>query len=223
MATSSARGQRGITLIEIVLWCAIVAAAVVAVFVFGKKAAVTAAVETEQRQVADIVKTVDSIFATQPNFAALGTNGAVYLRERAARSGLSSDQRCRRSHPGHRLGQRLADALVLGRSATQWSRRTQQRLSLGLPGASAQRVFQTGHGDLSRRLPGERRPGRPQRLICDQPGHPWTDDGKPSCDRRELCSRRWQCHGLPVLLPRARHCRCDHAHSASSRSLCPGP
>lgn len=88
MATSSARGQRGITLIEIVLWCAIVAAAVVAVFVFGKKAAVTAAVETEQRQVEDIVKTVDAIFATQPNFAALGTNGAVYLRERAARSGL---------------------------------------------------------------------------------------------------------------------------------------
>lgn len=88
MATPSARGQRGITLIEIVLWCAIVAAAVVAVFVFGKKASVTAAVETEQRQVEDIVKTVDSIFATQPNFAALGTNGAVYLRERAARSGL---------------------------------------------------------------------------------------------------------------------------------------
>lgn len=88
MATSSARGQRGITLIEIVLWCAIVAAAVVAVFVFGKRAAVTAAVETEQRQVEDIVKTVDAIFATQPNFAALGTNGAVYLRERAARSGL---------------------------------------------------------------------------------------------------------------------------------------
>ena len=88
MATLTPRGQRGITLIEIVLWCAIVAAAVVAVFVFGKKASVTAAVETEQRQVEDIVKTVDSIFATQPNFAALGTNGAVYLRERAARSGL---------------------------------------------------------------------------------------------------------------------------------------
>ena len=44
MATLTPRGQRGITLIEIVLWCAIVAAAVVAVFVFGKKAAVTAAV-----------------------------------------------------------------------------------------------------------------------------------------------------------------------------------
>lgn len=88
MATITPRGQRGITLIEIVLWCAIVAAAVVAVFVFGKKASVTAAVETEQRQVEDIVKTVDAIFATQPNFAALGTNGAVYLRERAARSGL---------------------------------------------------------------------------------------------------------------------------------------
>lgn len=88
MATLTPRGQRGITLIEIVLWCAIVAAAVAAVFMFGKNASVTAAVETEQRQVEDIVKTVDSIFATQPNFAALGSNGAVYLRERAARSGL---------------------------------------------------------------------------------------------------------------------------------------
>jgi len=88
MATLTPRGQRGITLIEIFLWCVIVATAVVAVFMFGKKASVAAAVETEQRQVKDIVKTVDSIFATKPNFAPLGTNGAVYLRERAARSGL---------------------------------------------------------------------------------------------------------------------------------------
>ena len=83
-----ARGQRGITLIEIMLYCVIIVAAAVAVFVFSKKASVTAAVETEQRQIENIVKTVDGLFATQPNFAALGTNGAVYLRERAARAGL---------------------------------------------------------------------------------------------------------------------------------------
>lgn len=88
MTTRTPRGQRGITLIEIVLWCAIVAAATVAVFVFSKKASVTAAVETEQRQIEDIVKTVDGLFATQSDFSALGTNGAVYLRERAERSGL---------------------------------------------------------------------------------------------------------------------------------------
>lgn len=89
-----ARGQRGITLIEIMLWCAIIAGATAAVFIFSKKATVTAAVETEQRQVEDIVKTVESLFATQPNFAALGTNGAAYLNARGAtRSGLklSSD------------------------------------------------------------------------------------------------------------------------------------
>lgn len=86
MATLTPRGQRGITLIEIVLWCAIVAAAVVAVFVFGKKASVTAAVETEQRQVADIVRTVEALFATKSDFSALGTNAvlaAKYLQEHA--------------------------------------------------------------------------------------------------------------------------------------------
>lgn len=88
MLSFRARGQRGITLIEIILVLAIVAAATVAIFVFSKKASVTAAVETEQRQIEDIVKTVDGLFATQPNFAALGTNGAEYLRSRASRSGL---------------------------------------------------------------------------------------------------------------------------------------
>lgn len=91
MATTTPRGQRGITLIEIILWCAIVAAAVVAVFVFGKKASVTAAVETEQRQIEDVVQTVNSLFALQPDFSALGTNGIVgakYLKDHAPRSGL---------------------------------------------------------------------------------------------------------------------------------------
>lgn len=90
MLTNSARGQRGITLIEIILVTAIVAAAAAGLFVFAKKTSVTAAVEKEQRQVEDIVKTVDSMFALQPNFADLGTNGAEYLSTRgAARAGLN--------------------------------------------------------------------------------------------------------------------------------------
>lgn len=90
MLTTSARGQRGITLIEIILVSAIVAAAAAGLFVFAKKTSVTAAVEKEQRQVEDIVKTVDSMFALQPNFAALGTNGAEYLSTRGAdRAGLN--------------------------------------------------------------------------------------------------------------------------------------
>ncbi|MCW4454805.1 type II secretion system GspH family protein [Flavobacterium sp. MXW15] len=90
MLITSTRDQRGITLIEIILVCAIVAAATAGLFVFAKKTSVTAAVEKEQRQVEDIVKTVDSMFALQPNFAALGTNGAEYLSTRgAARAGLN--------------------------------------------------------------------------------------------------------------------------------------
>ena len=50
--------QRGITLIEILLWSAIVAAAAVALFVFAGRATVAAAVETEQRQVEQLVRTV---------------------------------------------------------------------------------------------------------------------------------------------------------------------
>lgn len=81
--------QRGITLIEIILWSAIVAAAAVALFVFAGRARVAAAVETEQRQVEQLVRTVDGLFQLQPNFAALGTNGAAYLDLRGAeRSGL---------------------------------------------------------------------------------------------------------------------------------------
>ncbi len=90
MLITSTRGQRGITLIEIILVCAIVAAAAAGLFVFAKKTSVTAAVEKEQRQVEDIVKTVDSMFALQPNFAALGTNGAEHLSTHgAARAGLN--------------------------------------------------------------------------------------------------------------------------------------
>lgn len=90
MLFTHARRQRGITLIEIILVSAIVAAAAAGLFVFAKKTSVTAAVEKEQRQVEDIVKTVDSMFALQPNFAALGTNGAEYLSTRgAARAGLN--------------------------------------------------------------------------------------------------------------------------------------
>ena len=84
------RPPRGITLIEIILWVAIVAAAVVAVFAFAKATRVSAALETEQRQVETIVKTVDSLFALQPNFSALGSDGALYLTARnAERSGLT--------------------------------------------------------------------------------------------------------------------------------------
>lgn len=84
------RPALGITLIEIILWVAIVAAAVVAVFAFAKATRVSAAVETEQRQVQTIVKTVDSLFALQPNFSALGSDGALYLTGRnAERSGLT--------------------------------------------------------------------------------------------------------------------------------------
>lgn len=90
MLFSRVRGQRGITLIEIILVCAIVAAAAAGLFVFAKKTSVTAAVEAEQRQVQEIVKTVESMFSLQPNFAALGTNGAEYLSTRgASRSGLN--------------------------------------------------------------------------------------------------------------------------------------
>jgi len=78
MLITSTRDQRGITLIEIILVCAIVAAAAAGLFVFAKKTSVTAAVEKEQRQVEDIVKTVESMFSLQPNFTALGTNGAEY-------------------------------------------------------------------------------------------------------------------------------------------------
>ena len=95
MSPRFARPQRGITLIEIILVCAIVAAATVSIFVFAKKASVSAAVETEQRQVEDIVKTVEGLFAVQPNFASLGTNGtaaAEYLQVHAARAGLSLTQ-----------------------------------------------------------------------------------------------------------------------------------
>ncbi len=90
MLPTPTRRQRGITLIEIILVCAIITAAAAGLFVFAKKTSVNAAVEKEQRQVKDIVKTVDSMFALQPNFAALGTNGAEYLSTRgASRSGLN--------------------------------------------------------------------------------------------------------------------------------------
>lgn len=83
------RKQRGITLIEILLWSAIVAAAIVASFAFSKRVRVSAAVETEQRQVEQVIKTVNGLFALQPNFSALGEDGAAYLDQRGAtRSGL---------------------------------------------------------------------------------------------------------------------------------------
>lgn len=83
------RKQRGITLIEILLWSAIVAAAIVAAFAFSKRVRVSAAVETEQRQVEQVIKTVNGLFALQPNFSALGEDGAAYLDQRGAtRSGL---------------------------------------------------------------------------------------------------------------------------------------
>lgn len=89
MLPSRARGQRGITLIEIILVSAIVAAAAAGLFVFAKKTSVTAAVEKEQRQVEDIVKTVDGLFSVKSSFADLGTNGASYLKDHAARTGLN--------------------------------------------------------------------------------------------------------------------------------------
>lgn len=83
------RKQRGITLIEILLWSALVAAAIVAAFAFSKRVRVSAAVETEQRQVEQVIKTVNGLFALQPNFSALGEDGAAYLDQRGAtRSGL---------------------------------------------------------------------------------------------------------------------------------------
>ena len=82
------RGQRGITLIEIILYIAIIVGAGVGVAVFSKKASVTAAVETEQRQIEGVVKAVEGVFATQSDFSALGTNGAAYLKDNAARSGV---------------------------------------------------------------------------------------------------------------------------------------
>ncbi|GAB3513198.1 hypothetical protein GCM10027400_20840 [Pseudoxanthomonas daejeonensis] len=83
------RTQRGITLIEILLWSVVVAATVVAVFAFAKRVRVAAAVETEQRQVEQVVKTVNGLFALQPNFSALGEDGAAYLAARGAtRMGL---------------------------------------------------------------------------------------------------------------------------------------
>lgn len=89
MSLSAFRRQRGITLIEILLVATIVAAGVVGVFLFANKASVSAAVESEQAQVDRIVKTVESAFALQPNFAALGSNGAAYLKEHAPQSGLN--------------------------------------------------------------------------------------------------------------------------------------
>lgn len=87
MAVSSIR-QRGITLIEILLVATIVAAGVVGVFMFTKKASVSAAVEREQAQVERLVRTIESAFALQPNFGALGTNGAAYLRDHANQAGI---------------------------------------------------------------------------------------------------------------------------------------
>lgn len=80
--------QRGITLIEILLVAVIVAASVVGVFMFSQKASVTAAVETEQAQVDRVVQTVESLFATQADFSALGSNGAAYLQDNARQAGL---------------------------------------------------------------------------------------------------------------------------------------
>lgn len=82
MAISFAR-QRGITLIEILLVATIVAAGVVGIFALTKKGNIAAAVEREQAQVERVVEAVESVFALQPNFSALGTEGAAYLKDRA--------------------------------------------------------------------------------------------------------------------------------------------
>ena len=82
MAISFAR-QRGITLIEILLVATIVAAGVVGIFALTKKGNIAAAVEREQAQVERVVEAVESVFALQPNFSALGADGAAYLKDRA--------------------------------------------------------------------------------------------------------------------------------------------
>lgn len=82
MAISFAR-QRGITLIEILLVATIVAAGVVGIFALTKKGNIAAAVEREQAQVERVVEAVESVFALQPNFSALGAEGAAYLKDRA--------------------------------------------------------------------------------------------------------------------------------------------
>lgn len=87
MAISFAR-QRGITLIEILLVAAIVAAITLGVFALAKKARVAAAVEHERAQLERVVGTIESIFAHQPNFSALGSNGAAYLKDRAPSAGI---------------------------------------------------------------------------------------------------------------------------------------
>lgn len=88
MLINSARGQRGVTLIEIILWCAVSAAGIAGLFVFAKKTSVAAAVESEQRQIEDIVKTVDGLFTTRSDFSGLGSNGAAYLKDRASSTNL---------------------------------------------------------------------------------------------------------------------------------------
>lgn len=78
------QNQRGITLIELVLWSVITAVAVVAVFEFASRARVAAKVETEQRQIETLIKAVDGMFMLEPNFSELGTDGASYLQSHGA-------------------------------------------------------------------------------------------------------------------------------------------
>jgi len=82
------RQQRGITLIEILLVAVIVAAGVVGAFIFAANTRVSAAVEREQKEVATIVRAVEGSFTFLPNFGALGTEGATYLRDHSRGSGL---------------------------------------------------------------------------------------------------------------------------------------
>lgn len=82
------RQQSGITLIEIMLVAVIVAAGIVGAFIFAAKTRVSAAVEREQKEVATIVRAVEGSFTFLPNFGALGTEGATYLRDHSRGSGL---------------------------------------------------------------------------------------------------------------------------------------
>lgn len=85
MCKSKAARQKGITLIEILLVAVIVAASIVGVFMFSKNTRLTAAVSAEQAQVEQTVKTLQGLFANQPNYGSLS---ASYLNDKASGSGL---------------------------------------------------------------------------------------------------------------------------------------
>lgn len=82
------RTQRGITLIEIMLVAVIVAAGAVGAFILANNTRVSAAVEREQKDIATLTRTVESAFTFQPNFSALGNDGATYLRDQVSGAGL---------------------------------------------------------------------------------------------------------------------------------------